>query len=123
MDSFEQVEEHARRRGKDVEVRRIEARLQEIEKELDVMAITPTRRHKEVLTASCLKTRRPLQKLSNMGKFVLTIVSVAAVVCLAQWVGLTLFIMGAILAAWAGKAMVIMGVVWIAYKIFLKGKD
>lgn len=128
MAPFEKPEEQIRHRtqktkAQKAEARKIAARLQEIEQELEVMAVVPTYRHEEMLVSSCSKARRPLQKMSNMGKFLLTVISVVTAICLAHWIGLTVFIMGAILAAWAGKAIVIVGVIWISYKIFLEDKD
>jgi hypothetical protein len=122
MTPFEQVEEQIRRREKAIDARKIEARLKEIEKELEAIPVTPTHRHEEVVSDRP-KTRRPLRKISNVGMFILTVLGVTTAICLSHWIGLTVFIMGAILAAWVGKAVVIMGVIWVAYKIFIGNKD
>jgi hypothetical protein len=122
MNPFEQVEEQIRRREKAIDAREIEARLKEIEKELEAIPVTPTHRHKEAVSKRP-KTRRSLRKISNVGMFTLTVLGVTTAICLSHWIGLTVFIMGAILAAWVGKAVVIMGVIWVAYKIFIGNKD
>jgi hypothetical protein len=122
MDPFEQVENKIRRREKAIDARELAARLKEIEKELDAIPVTPTYKQEEASHRS--KSRRPFfHKIGNAGMFIFTVVGVTTVVCLAHWVGLTLLIMGAVFAAWAGKAVVIMGVIWIAYKLFLAGKN
>lgn len=104
----------------------IEARLKEIEKEIEKSsALTPVTRlsrYEEVGSMS-LKPRKVAQKVSNLGKFTLTVFTVALAICVAHWVGLTVFFVGMILAAWVGRAIAIVAVIWIAYKLFLEDKD
>jgi cation transport ATPase len=123
MNPFEQVEEQIRRREKAIDAREIEARLKEIEKELEAIPVTPTHNRHEEAVSHRPKTRRPLRKISNAAMFTLTVLGVTTAICLSHWIGLTVFIMGAILAAWVGKAVVIMGVIWVAYKIFIENKN
>ncbi len=120
MDSSNSEEQNRRRK------QAIEARLKEIEKEIDKnLALTPVTRlsrYEEVRSMN-FKPRKLTQKVSSLGKFTLTIFTVALAICVAHWVGLTVFLMGMILAAWAGRAIAIVAVIWIAYKLFLEDKD
>jgi Flp pilus assembly protein TadB len=122
MDPFERAEEQIHRREQSIEARKIAARLKAIERELEAVPNAIAHPHTETVSTRS-KTHHPFRKISNMGKFALTVLGVTMAVCLSPWVGLTVLIMGTIFAAWAGKALVIMGVIWIAYKLFLEDKD
>ncbi len=120
MDSSDSEEQNRRRK------QAIEARLKEIEKEIDknsaLIPMTRLSRYEEARLIN-VKPRKLTQKVSNLGKFTLTIFTVTLAICVAHWVGLTMLLIGMILAAWAGRAIAIVAVIWIAYKLFLEDKN
>ena len=103
MDTFKNKEEELRRREEELRARELQVRMKELEKEIDGIPVQPTTKHQEPAT-SAAQQRRFIQKVSDIGKFCLIVISVIVAIRL---------------AAWLGTILLVLGITWMAYKLFL----
>ena len=105
MDAFDKIEEEIRRQEDRVKARELKQRLNELEKGLVEPPVQPTVKHTEPIQR---KKASLSKKITDIGKFMLVVVSVIVAIRL---------------AAWVGTIVMVPGITWMAYKLFLESKE